>query len=210
MNNFVKVVEHPLVQHKLSIMRKKETEPQAFRSLLEDIAKLIAYEVTYDMPTISEKIDTPLTQMDAPFLKAQEICLVSILRAGNGLLHGMLDLIPEAKVGFCGLYREPTTHVAVEYYFKMPPDMDVCDTIVVDPMLATGHSAVAAIDRIKSTKPKSLKFACLLAAPEGIAYFHEHHPDVPIYTASIDEKLNEKKYIVPGLGDAGDRMFGTQ
>jgi uracil phosphoribosyltransferase len=151
-----------------------------------------------------------MVETKAPFLKGGEICLVSILRAGNGLLTGMLELIPEARVGHIGLYREPKTHVAVEYYFKMPPNMDQCDTIIVDPMLATGHSSVAAVDRIKATKPKSLKFVCLLASPEGIEFFQEHHPDVPIYTASIDECLNEDKYIVPGLGDAGDRMFGTQ
>ena len=146
----------------------------------------------------------------APTLKGRDICLISILRAGNGILNGMLELIPSAKVGHIGLYRDPKTHVAVEYYFKLPPGMPERHTIVVDPMLATGHSSVAAMDRILSTKPKSISFVCLLAAPEGIAYFHEHHPDVPIYTASIDECLNEKKYIMPGLGDAGDRMFGTQ
>ncbi|WP_086934238.1 uracil phosphoribosyltransferase [Agarilytica rhodophyticola] len=210
MTKLVNVVKHPLVQHKLSIMREKQTKSPLFRSLLNDVSKLLAYEVTHNMPLTHKEIETPLTSTSAPYLECQEICLVSILRAGNGLLSGMLELIPEARVGHVGLYRDPTTHEAVEYYFKMPPQIEECDTIVVDPMLATGHSAVAAMDRIKSINPKSLKFVCLLAAPEGIDYFHEHHPDIPIYTAAVDECLNERKYIIPGLGDAGDRMYGTQ
>lgn len=210
MDKSVTVIDHPLVQHKLSIMRNKETSSVKFRTLLHEISTLLAYEVTHDMPLTFKEIETPLMKTKAPFLSGGEICLVSILRAGNGLLSGMLELIPEARVGHIGLYREPKTHVAVEYYFKMPPNMSKCDTIVVDPMLATGHSSVAAVDRIKSTKPKSLKFVCLLASPEGIEFFHEHHPDVPIFTAAIDECLNENKYILPGVGDAGDRMFGTQ
>lgn len=206
----VTVIDHPLVQHKLSIMRDKDTSSNKFRTLLDEISMLLAYEVTRELPLTKREIQTPITTMQAPMLKGRDICLISILRAGNGILNGMLRLIPSAKVGHIGLYRDPKTHVAIEYYFKLPPGMKERDTIVVDPMLATGHSAVAAIDRILSTKPKSLKFVCLLAAPEGIAFLQEHHPDVPIYTASIDECLNEKKYIVPGLGDAGDRMFGTQ
>ncbi len=206
----VTVITHPLVQHKLTIMRKKDTSTSKFRRLAGEIAMLLAYEVTRDMPTTLEEIETPLVKCKAPVLKGREMVLVSILRAGNGILVGMLRLIPSAHVGHIGLYREPKTHVAIEYYFKMPPKMPERDAIVVDPMLATGHSAVAALDRIKETNPRSLKFVCLLAAPEGIEFVHEHHPDVPIYTAAIDQGLNEKKYIIPGLGDAGDRMFGTQ
>ncbi len=202
-------VDHPLVQCKLSLMRKKDTSSADFRQLMAEIGMLLAYEVTRDLPTELRPIETPLMPMDAPFLQGKDMVLVSILRAGNGLLDGFLKLVPTARVGHIGLYRDPRTHVAVEYYFKVPQDIDTRDTVVLDPMLATGHSAVAALDRLKQTKPKSIKFVCLLAAPEGIEYLHEFHPDVPIYTAAIDEKLNEKKYIVPGLGDAGDRLFGT-
>lgn len=205
----VKVISHPLVQHKLSIMRKKETSTGKFRRLAGEVAMLLAYEVTRDMPTTLEEIETPLAKAKVPMLKGRELALISILRAGNGILDGMLRLIPAAHVGHIGLYRDPKTLVAVEYYFKLPANMSERDAIVVDPMLATGHSAVAAIDRIKEYKPRSLKFVCLLAAPEGIAFVHEHHPDVVIYTAAVDQGLNEKAYIVPGLGDAGDRMFGT-
>lgn len=202
-------VDHPLVQCKLSLMRKKDTSSADFRQLMAEIGMLLAYEVTRDLPIELRPIETPLMPMDAPFLQGKDMVLVSILRAGNGLLDGFLKLVPTARVGHIGLYRDPRTHVAVEYYFKVPQDIDTRDTVVLDPMLATGHSAVAALDRLKQTKPKSIKFVCLLAAPEGIEYLHEFHPDVPIYTAAIDEKLNEKKYIVPGLGDAGDRLFGT-
>jgi len=205
----VTVINHPLIQHKLTILRNKETSSGKFRRILEEISMLLAYEVTRDLPTHMVDIETPIAKTSAPMMKGKDLCLISILRAGNGLLNGMLDLIPSATVGHIGLYREPKTHVAIEYYFKMPKNMPERHTIVIDPMLATGHSSVAAIDRIKETNPKSLKFMCLLAAPEGIAYFHEHHPDVPIFTASIDECLNDKKYIVPGVGDAGDRIFGT-
>lgn len=203
------VISHPLVQHKLSIMRKRDTSTSKFRRLAGEVAMLLAYEVTRDIPLTLEDIETPLARMQAPVLKGKELALVSILRAGNGILDGMLRLIPAAVVGHIGLYRDPKTHVAVEYYFKMPPKMQERDAIVVDPMLATGHSAVAALDRLKEVKPRSIKFVCLVAAPEGIAFVHEHHPDVPIFTASVDQGLNEKAYIVPGLGDAGDRMFGT-
>lgn len=206
----VTIVNHPLVQYKLTIMRKKETSTGKFRTLLREISMLLAYEVTRDLPVDYENIETPITSMRAPVISGRELVIVSILRAGNGILDGILRLIPSAHVGHIGLYRDPKTLVAVEYYFKMPKDMQERDVIVVDPMLATGHSAVAALDRIKQTKPKSIKFLCLLAAPEGIEYLHEFHPDVPIFTAAVDQCLNEKKYIVPGLGDAGDRLFGTQ
>jgi uracil phosphoribosyltransferase len=206
----VTIVNHPLVQHKLTIMRKKDTSTGKFRTLLREISMLLAYEVTRDLPITYLDIETPITKMKAPVVSGRELVIVSILRAGNGILDGILRLIPSAHVGHIGLYRDPKTLIAVEYYFKMPKDMEERDVIVVDPMLATGHSAVAALDRLKQTKPKSIKFLCLLAAPEGVEYLHEFHPDVPIYTAAIDQCLNEKKYIVPGLGDAGDRLFGTQ
>ncbi len=206
----VHVIKHPLVQHKLTFMRKKETSTSMFRSLLEETSMLLAYEVTRDMPVELVSIETPMAPMKAPILAGKKIVIVSILRAGDGIKEGMLKILPSARVGHIGLYRDPKTLVPVEYYFKVPSDMEIRDTIVVDPMLATGNSAVAAIERVKSTNPKSLKFVCLLASPEGIRGFHDHHPDVPIYTASIDERLNEKGYILPGLGDAGDRVFGTK
>jgi len=210
MNRQVTIIDHPLVQNKLSIMRDKNTSVTKFRALVSEMSMLLAYEVTRGLKLEHRPIETPITNMNAPFLAGKELCVVPILRAGNGILDGILRLIPNAVVGHIGLYRDPKTHVAIEYYFKVPKDISERDTIIVDPMLATGHSAVAAIDRLKQTHPKSIKFLCLLAAPEGIAYFQDFHPDVPIYTAAVDEKLNEKKYIVPGLGDAGDRMFGTQ
>ena len=209
MSTNLTVIGHPLVQHKLTIMRKKSTSSGKFRRLAGEIAMLLAYEVTRDLPLSLEKIETPLETMDAPVLKGRELVLVSILRAGNGILDGMLRLIPAAHVGHIGLYRDPKTLVAVEYYCKLPPKIEERDVIIVDPMLATGHSAVAAIERVLERKPKSLRFVCLLAAPEGVKFVHEHFPNVPIYTAALDRALNEKKYIVPGLGDAGDRMFGT-
>lgn len=205
------LIEHPLVQHKLSIMRQVETHTQDFRRLLKEIAMLLAYEVTRDLPLKLEKIKTPLAEMEAPMLAAdKKMVIVSILRAGQGLLDGMIELIPTAKVGHIGLYREPTTLTAVEYYLKLPLDVEHRDMLVVDPMLATGNSAVAAVDRLKESNPASIKFVCLLAAPEGIQHFHQQHPDVPIYTAAIDEYLDEKGYIIPGLGDAGDRLYGTR
>ncbi|MEZ6188278.1 MAG: uracil phosphoribosyltransferase [Planctomycetota bacterium] len=203
------VIDHPLVQHKLTLMRRKDTSTSQFRGLLREIAMLLAYEVTRDLPLVYEDIETPLCPMRAPVLEGKKIVVVSIMRAGNGLLQGILDILPSARVGHVGLYRDPKTLVAVEYYFKVPPNMSDRDVLLVDPMLATGHSAVAAVERVKQVNPKSIKFLCLLAAPEGVAHFNEHHPDVPIYTASVDERLNEKSYILPGLGDAGDRMFGT-
>ena len=204
------VIEHPLVQHKLTLLRKAETSAAVFRALLREISMLLAYEVTRDMPLTYVRIKTPLAPMQAPVLAGKKLVVVSIMRAGNGILDGMLELIPSARVGHIGLYRDPKTHVAVEYYFKVPEDIAERDALVVDPMLATGNSAVAALHRLKDTGAKTLKFVCLLAAPEGIAHVHEQHPDVPIYTAAIDERLDAHDYIIPGLGDAGDRLFGTK
>jgi uracil phosphoribosyltransferase len=206
----VNVIAHPLVQHKLTLLRKAETSAAVFRALLREISMLLAYEVTRDMPLTYVRIKTPLAPMQAPVLAGKKLVLVSIMRAGNGILDGMLELIPSARVGHIGLYRDPKTHVAVEYYFKVPEDLAERDALVVDPMLATGNSAVAALHRLKDTGAKTLKFVCLLAAPEGIAHLHEQHPDVPIYTAAVDERLDAHDYILPGLGDAGDRLFGTK
>ena len=205
----VTVVDHPLVQHKLTILRQKDTSTSKFRRILGEISLLLAYEVTRDMSLTETTVETPLTTMTAPTLEGKKVCLISILRAGNGLVEGILQLIPSARVGHVGLYRDPETLEAVEYYFKVPNEMEIRDCIVVDPMLATGNSASAALTRIKETNPKSLKYLCLLAAPEGIALLQKDHPDVPIFTAAIDEKLNDHGYIVPGLGDAGDRIYGT-
>ena len=206
----VTVVDHPLVQHKLSLMRQKETDTQRFRLLLREIALLLGYEVTRDLVTESRHIETPLAQMRAPFLAGKKLALVSILRAGNGLLEGMIDLIPSARVGHVGLYRDPQTLAAVQYYFKVPEDLQDRVVILLDPMLATGNSAIAAVDRLKNSNARSLKMACLLAAPEGIEAFHTAHPDVPIFAAAIDQRLNDHGYIVPGIGDAGDRLYGTR
>jgi uracil phosphoribosyltransferase len=206
----VYVIGHPLVQHKLTLMRSKDTSTSTFRDLLREISMLLAYEVCRDMPVAMTKIETPIAAMSAPVLDGKKIVLISILRAGNGILYGMLDILPSARVGHIGLYRDPKTLDAVEYYFKVPSEMQDRDCIVVDPMLATGHSAVAAVDRLKETAPRSIKFVCLLTCPEGIKTFHGAHPDIPVYTAAIDDRLNEKGYIVPGLGDAGDRLFGTK
>ncbi|MFW7379005.1 MAG: uracil phosphoribosyltransferase [Oligoflexus sp.] len=205
----VTVVNHPLVQHKLTIMRQAETNSFMFRTLMNEVSKLLAYEVTRNLETSLVEITTPLAKMMAPTVDCS-IVLVSILRAGNGFLDGMLDLIPNARVGHIGLYRDPKTLEAIEYYFKMPPQLHEGDVIIVDPMLATGHSAVAAISRIRSNKPKSIRFVSLVSSPEGIKVLSEAHPDVLIYTAAIDDKLDEHGYIVPGLGDAGDRIFGTK
>ena len=210
MSENVTVVDHPLVQHKLALMRRKETRTAEFRQLLREIALLLGYEVTRDLPLTTAEIETPLTKMTAPRLKGKKMVLISILRAGNGLLEGMLDLIPSARVGHVGLYRDPKTLVAVEYYFKVPRDLSDRLVIAVDPMLATSNSAVDAIDRIKQEGATNIKFVCLLAAPEGIQAFGEAHPDVHVYTAAIDERLNDHGYIVPGLGDAGDRLYGTK
>jgi uracil phosphoribosyltransferase len=191
-------------------MRKKDTSTVKFRTLLQEISMLLTYEVTRDLPIEYQEIETPLCTMQAPILKGKKLVFISILRAGNGLLDGMLQLIPSARVGHIGLYRDPKTLMVVEYYFKIPEHIRDRDVIVVDPMLATGNSAIAAINRIKDFQPKSIKFLCLLASPQGIEAFRNEHPDVTIYTASIDEGLNEKGYILPGLGDAGDRIYGTK
>ena len=209
MSNVV-VIDHPLVQHKLTLMRRKQASTAEFRQLLREIATLLAYEVTRDLPLETTRIETPLATIDAPKLSSKKLCLISILRAGNGLLDGMLDLIPSARVGHVGLYRDPHTLEAIEYYCKLPLDIGERLAVVLDPMLATGHSAVAALDRIKDRGAHAIKFVCLVAAPEGIRTLQEAHPDVPIYAAAIDSHLNDHGYIVPGLGDAGDRLFGTK
>lgn len=206
----VTVVDHPLVQHKLTIMRDKETSTAGFRRLLREISLLLCYEVTRDLELTTRTIETPLTTMEAPTLEGKKLVFASVLRAGNGLLDGMLDLVPAARVAHIGLYRDPDTLEAIEYFFKAPSDLENRLVIVVDPMLATANSAVAAIDRLKSRGATNLRFLCLLAAPEGIERFRTAHPDVPVFTASIDERLNDHGYIVPGLGDAGDRMYGTK
>ncbi|AAU28308.1 TPA: uracil phosphoribosyltransferase [Legionella pneumophila] len=208
--NQVKVINHPLIQHKLTIMRKKETSTVKFRTLMHEVSMLLAYEVTRDLEIEYEEIETPLATMQSPVLKGKKLVFVSILRAGNGLLDGMLQLVPTARIGHIGLYRDPKTLEAVEYYFKLPEHTQDRDVIVVDPMLATGNSAIAAVKEVKALHPKSIKFLCLLASPEGISNFHGEHPDVPIFTAAIDEQLNDHGYIVPGLGDAGDRLYGTK
>lgn len=204
------VVDHPLVQHKLTLMRAQDTPTAVFRQLLREISQLLAYEITRDLPTELRTITTPMQDMDAPVLAGKKLALVSILRAGNGLLDGVLELIPSARVGFVGLYRDEETLEPVQYYFKVPHSLEDRVVIAVDPMLATGNSSVAAIDLLKQAGARDVRFLCLLAAPEGVARMQEAHPDVPITTASVDEKLNEHGYIVPGLGDAGDRMFGTK
>ena len=206
----VTIVDHPLVQHKLSLMRQRETDTARFRQLLRETALLLGYEVTRDLALESRTIETPLSEMEAPFLTGKKLALVSILRAGNGLLDGMLDLIPSARVGHVGLYRDPQTLAAVEYYFKVPEDLGNRTVIVLDPMLATGHSAIAAISRLKEANARHLKMLCLIAAPEGIEALHAAHPDVAIFAAAVDEKLNDHGYIVPGIGDAGDRLYGTR
>jgi uracil phosphoribosyltransferase len=204
------LITHPLVQHKLTLMRKKEASTNSFRTLLNEISMLMAYEVTRDMAMQDIEIATPLETMTAKVIDGKKLVLVSILRAGTGILDGMLSVVPGARVGHIGLYRDPDTLQPVEYYFKMPKDMQERDVVVVDPMLATGNSAVAAVSRLKQLNPKSIKFVCLLTCPEGISTFHKAHPDVAIYTAAVDRQLNEHGYILPGLGDAGDRIFGTQ
>jgi uracil phosphoribosyltransferase len=201
---------HPLIQHKLTLMREKTRSTNSFRRLLNEVSSLMAYEVTRDMPTQLIEIETPLERMQSPVIEGRKTVFVVIMRAGAGFLDGMLNVVPGARVGHIGLYRDPRTLIAVEYYFKMPHDMHERDAVVLDPMLATGNSAVAAVERLKETRPKSIRFVCLLAAPEGLRNFHAHHPDVPVYTAAIDRQLNEHGYIVPGLGDAGDRIFGTK
>ncbi|ASP19089.1 uracil phosphoribosyltransferase [Antarctobacter heliothermus] len=210
MSKHLTVVDHPLVQHKLTLMREKDTSTASFRRLLREISLLLAYEVTREMQMTTKRIETPLCEMDAPVIEGKKLALVSILRAGNGLMDGILELIPAARVGFIGLYRDEATLKPVQYYNKLPEQMGDRLTIVVDPMLATGNSSAAAIDLVKASGAKDIRFLCLLAAPEGVARMAEAHPDVPVITASLDQRLDDRGYIVPGLGDAGDRMFGTK
>ena len=210
MSQKVTVIDHPLVLHKLSLMRDKTTPSAVFRQLLREISLLLGYEVMRDLPMTTCTIETPITRMEAPILAGKKLVLVSILRAGNGLLTGMMDLVPSARVGHIGLYRDPVTLAAVEYYLKLPEDIDSRPVVLLDPMLATGNSVSAALDRVKQAGASDIRLACLLAAPEGIAALGRSHPDVPIFTAAIDSHLDEHGYIVPGLGDAGDRMFGTK
>jgi uracil phosphoribosyltransferase len=204
------IVDHPLVQHKLTMMRQKEVSTKGFRQLLTEISMLMAYDVLRDVPMHEIEVDTPLESTTGMVIDGKKLVFVSILRAGSGILDGMLNVVPSARVGHIGLYRNPKTRVAVEYYFKMPSDLQERDVVVVDPMLATGNSAVAAIDRLKEYQPKSIKFVCLLTCPEGVAAMQSAHPDVAIYTAALDRELDADGYIVPGLGDAGDRIFGTK
>jgi len=210
MSQALTVVNHPLVQHKLTLMRQHDTPSAVFRQLLREISTLLAYEVLRDLETTTRTIETPLTVMEAPVLKGKKLVFVSILRAGNGLLEGLLDLVPSARVGHVGLYRDHVTLEAVKYYFKVPPSIGERKVIAVDPMLATGNTTTSAVTSLKEAGAKDIKLLCLLAAPEGVAKVNEVHPDVPIFTAALDERLNEKGYILPGLGDAGDRMYGTK
>jgi uracil phosphoribosyltransferase len=206
----VHVIDHPLVQHKLSLLRRKETSTSEFRALVAEIGMLLAYEVTRDLPTQATVVQTPLARMNASVLDGKKIVLVAILRAGTGILDGMLRILPSARVGHIGIYRDHATLKAVEYYARVPKVMHDRDAIVMDPMVATGNSAVAAVNRLKETNPRSIKFVCLVSCPEGLRHFHAQHPDVPVYTAAVDSHLDDHGYIVPGLGDAGDRLFGTR
>ncbi|MFM6191938.1 MAG: uracil phosphoribosyltransferase [Planktothrix sp.] len=207
----VTIIQHPLIQHKLTLMRREQTSTAKFRQLLREISMLLAYEITRNLPLRQELIKTPLATMAAPILASEKkMVIVSIMRAGQGILDGILELIPSARVGHIGLYRDPRTFIPIEYYFKLPDDVEERDILVVDPMIATGNTAVAAVQRLKQANPLSLKFLCLIASPEGIDHFHSYHPDVPLYTAAIDDHLDEHGYIIPGLGDAGDRLFGTK
>ena len=210
MNAQVHVIEHPLVQHKLTLIREVSRSTKSFRELVNELSALLAYEVTRDMPMHEVQIETPLEPMTSRLIDGKKIVFVSIMRAGSGILDGMLDVIPGARVGHVGLYRDPKTLVAIEYYFKLPQDMAERDVIIVDPMLATGNTAVAAIDRVKEVTPKSIRYVCLVASPQGLNNLTTQHPDVTVYTASIDRELDEHGYIRPGLGDAGDRLFGTR
>jgi uracil phosphoribosyltransferase len=206
----VHVVSHPLVQHKLSLLRQKELSSASFRGLVAEISMLLAYELTREMPLTHQEIETPMAKMRAPMVDPKQVVLIPILRAGNGILDGILKLLPTARVGHIGIYRDPETLGSVEYYSKLPEDMAGRDAIVMNPLLATGNSAIAAVERVKSGHPRSVKFVCLVASREGVASFHEAHPDVPIFTAAADEALNEQGFIVPGIGDAGDRLYGTK
>ena len=206
----VTVVDHPLVQHKLTLMRKKDTSTKSFRQLLKEIGSLVCYEVTRDLPLETVEIETPLTTMSAPSIAGKKLVFAAILRSGMGMLEGMLELVPAARIAHVGLYRDPATLACVEYYFKAPDNLGERTVIVVDPMLATGNTAIAAVDRLKEAGAKSIRMACLLCAPEGLSNFQGHHPDVKVWTAAIDDHLNDHGYILPGLGDAGDRMYGTR
>ena len=206
----VVLLDHPLIQHKLTLLRRKETATAEFRRLVREISMLMAYELTRDLPLAPVAIETPLEATEAPLLAGKKLCLVSVLRAGNGMLEGMLDLVPSARVGHIGLYRDPATLMPVEYYRKLPEDIDARLTILVDPMLATGHSAAAALMRLREAGAGQVRFACLLAAPEGLAVLAAAHPEVTVYTAAIDRQLDGHGYIRPGLGDAGDRLYGTR
>ncbi|MBD2260731.1 uracil phosphoribosyltransferase [Pseudanabaena sp. FACHB-2040] len=211
MPNEVHIINHPLVQHKLTLMRRATTSTAKFRSLLREISMLLAYEITRDLPLKLETIETPMATMQAPVLAPEKkLVVVSIMRAGQGILDGILELIPSARVGHIGLYRDPQTLNVIEYYFKVPDDLEERDVLIVDPMIATGNTAIAAVHQLKQAAPHSIRFLCLLAAPEGVERFHSEHPDVPLYTAAVDEKLDSHGYILPGLGDAGDRLFGTK
>jgi uracil phosphoribosyltransferase len=210
MTEHLTIIDHPLVQHKLTLMRRKETPTSTFRQLLWETSMLLAYGITRDLPVVDVNIETPLCRTRSPILDGKKLALISILRAGNGLLDGILEVIPAARVGFVGMYRDEETLEPIEYYCKVPAELENRLVIAVDPMLATGNSSVAAIDRLKKEGAQDLRLLCLLAAPEGVARMKEAHPDVPVFTASLDEKLDDRGYIVPGLGDAGDRMFGTQ
>ena len=210
MAGIVQVIDHPRVQHKLSVMRSKDTPAQDFRILLREISVLMGYEIFKDLPTEATTVETPLEKMQGRVLSGKKLCIVAILRAGLGFVDGLVQLVPSARVGHVGLYRDPHTLVAVEYYLKFPEDFANHRVVVVDPMLATGHSAIAAVDRVKDAEATDIKFLCLIAAPEGIAAFHKVHPDVPVCTAAIDRQLNDHGYILPGIGDAGDRIFGTK
>jgi uracil phosphoribosyltransferase len=206
----VTVVAHPLIRHKLTLMRRKETSTVNFRALLSEISMLLAYEALEGIKLTEEEIETPLAKIKAPVVDGKKLVLVAIMRAGQGIVDGMLKIVPNARVGHIGLFRDPKTLEPVEYFYKVPNDLSDRDVIVCDPMLATGNSAVAAVERVKKSKPASLRFVCLLACPEGIATFEKAHPDVPVFTAAVDERLNDHGYILPGLGDAGDRLFGTK
>lgn len=210
MTQHLTIVDHPLVQHKLTLMRDVNCSTGEFRRLLFEISQLLTFEITRDLPLTNKSVETPLQTIDAPVLAGRKLALISILRAGNGLLDGMLHLIPSARVGFVGLYRDEETLQPHKYYFKVPDALEDRVVIAVDPMLATGNSSAAAIDMLKEAGAKNIRFLCLLAAPEGVETMARAHPDVPIVTAALDERLNEKGYILPGLGDAGDRMFGTK
>jgi uracil phosphoribosyltransferase len=210
MTNNVHLIDHPLIQHKLTIMRDKNTATYDFRNLIREVSMLMGYEVLRDLPLEDSQIETPLEKMTGRVLAGKKVCIVPILRAGTGFLDGLLQLVPAARVGHIGLYRDPETLIPVEYYMKMPDDLPNRQVIIVDPMLATGHSAVAAVERVKDHDATDIKFMCLIASPEGLRTFHEAHPDVPVYTAAIDRELNDHGYILPGIGDAGDRIFGTK